>query len=201
MARWIWNFTLAEVVVTTPSKRTRNVTENSNSKDIAFSIDPSAEDCDVAVAEFKMLWADVNRITTEIYMFTQGADSKATRAVLTNFSYSKLYPYANGADKTPYDAPVSIGTWFTFRIEYRLVTVDGKVVPEVTYKVDGNTIMVENDLYGTAFYADGVINSAAIPKPGDIAGLRIRISSSVKSGSVYIDNVVFRHNYDEPGEA
>ena len=173
-----------------------SATENDISKDISFVIEAGKQDYDVAVAEFKMLWVDVNRITTEINMFTQGGDNKSGRLIFTNFSYSKLYPYANTVDRDPFEAPVSNGNWFTFRIEYRVIEKDGKILPEVTYKVDGNTIMVENDVYGSMYYTDGVVDGSKLPAPKDIVGLRIRISSSVKSGSIYLDDVVFMHNYD-----
>ena len=69
--------------------------------------------------------------------------------------------------------------------------------PQVTYKINDVLIGVDNGLAGTGFYADGVLDESKIPSPSEITKLRVQVSSSVKSGSVYVDDVLFTYAYDE----
>ena len=164
-------------------------------KAICFDISADKDDYDVAIAEYKMLWTGVNSIKAE-FMLVSGASDKTNWVSHNYFSNGKLYIYPNNTEALLGDGGIGTEAWFTVRIEYRVIEVDGVKMPEVTYKINDTIIGVDNGLAGTGYYADGVLDSSKIPAPSEITQLRVQISSGVSSGSVYIDDVVFMHNYD-----
>ena len=164
-------------------------------KRIYFSIAADKDDYDVAVAEFKMLWSEVNNVVAE-FMLISSAEDKASYVSHNYFSNGNLYIYPNNSETLLGHGDIWTGKWFTLRMEYRVVEKDGAVVPELTYKINGEVIGVDNGLAGTGYYADGVLDSSKIPTPSELTMLRVQVSSSVRSGSIYLDDVVFMHNYD-----
>jgi hypothetical protein len=164
-------------------------------KAIYFEIAADKDDYDVAIAEYKMLWTGVNNIVAE-FMLISGANDKTNWVSHNYFSNGRLYIYPNNTEALLGDGGIGKEAWFTVRIEYRVIEVDGVKMPEVTYKINDAIIGVDNGLAGTGYYADGTLDASKIPSPSEITKLRVQVSSSVKSGSVYIDDVVFMHGYD-----
>ena len=160
-----------------------------------FYVDEKIANASVAVMEAKFYWT-MSSPKAELYVYpNRGSGSTTDVMQMFYFNGGNITCYKNkGSDSSFSAGGASVGRWVDIRIEYRVKEVDGARVPEMRFYIDGVLRDVTNELRGGNYYnADGTMNSAKVPNPGEVDKFSFFFSSSVTSGHIYVDDVNFVH--------
>ncbi|MBQ2877243.1 MAG: hypothetical protein IJE25_09555 [Clostridia bacterium] len=171
-----------------PAGKTYAITYNVNNATIP-------ENANVAVAEFR-LWYDgyrsgANSYTAEIYFGEKNSTGKSGHASFIYLTGTQVQAYkatsssAHSAAVKSSSSALTFREWLDIRIEYRAIEADGTVTPQWMVYINDDLVITYNGMYGTN-YQDG---TKAIPAATNLNRFQFNLSSSIVSGSVYLDDL------------